>query len=171
MDNNKSKPPSPWRQSKAKDALRELLESDVDGRIHSMSAEDVYKLSPLFQVYKLNNFKTNLGNLKHAIADNNEAVRFDHQALDHDKARFSGNVATTTPRKHPRWETSAAKCLLERDIQESKHKDMKPKEFWESRPEFKKFPLEVFRGHIYQEEYAQKGRSYWMHKKKMKRQK
>jgi hypothetical protein len=48
---------------------------------------------------------------------------------------------------------------------------LKPKDLRQSKIEnYGKFPLGVFRSHIYQEKYAQTGRSYWMHKKEeMKR--
>jgi hypothetical protein len=165
-----SKPPPPWRHSKAKEVLQALLQSDLDGSIHAMDADDVYKLSPLFAPYKIGNFKTNLENLKSSIAGNAEAVRSDHQALRHDQHKLSSTFSTLTSRGYPRWETSAAKNMLARDIKEKKHQvaNATPNDLWKSRPEYQQFPLEVFRQHIYQEEYSQSGRSYWMHKKKLK---
>ena len=47
---------------------------------------------------------------------------------------------------------------------------MKPKPFQNTRPEYQAFDLEDFRKHIYQEEYAQSGRSYWLHKNQKKQE-
>ena len=80
-------------------------------------------------------------------------------------------MKTITPREYPRFDNSDAKKLLAKDVQENKHKEAQPIVFHQSRPEYLQFPLNVFRKHIYQEEYAQKGRSYWMHKKKVQQEK
>jgi SAP domain len=54
------------------------------------------------------------------------------------------------------------------DIKQMKHATTKPKEFQQSNAAYMMFPPHIFRKHIYQEEYAQVGRSYWMNKKKEK---
>jgi hypothetical protein len=46
---------------------------------------------------------------------------------------------------------------------------MNPKDLHQSQIDvYGLFPLGIFRRHIYQEEYAQSGRSYWMNKKQEK---
>jgi hypothetical protein len=165
--NANAKPPA-WRYSEAKDTLRKLLENDGDGTVHSMDPKDVYKLSPLFQLYKYSNFRTNLKSLKDSMKAENGIVNVDEQALAHDRTLIP--TKTMTVRGYPRWEGSDAKKLLRDDVKEKKHKNSKPAELRDTREEYKNFPLTVFRKHIYQEEYAQSGRSYWMHKKELKKQ-
>jgi hypothetical protein len=55
-----------------------------------------------------------------------------------------------------RWQGSPAETLLKIDIQNGKQLEMKPKELYNTQEEYQKFPLNVFRGHIYQEEKLQK---------------
>lgn len=52
---------------------------------------------------------------------------------------------------YPEWEGSEAQALLKEDMLEGKHTTMQPEELYESREEYKLFPLKVFRDHIYQE--------------------
>ena len=50
----------------------------------------------------------------------------------------------------PQWNGSDAQRLLEIDIDNKKHKELKPEELWESRAEYQEFLLSTFRDHIYQ---------------------
>ena len=43
---------------------------------------------------------------------------------------------------------------------------LEPKLFHNFRPEYKLFPLDVFRAHIYQERKARYMRAYWLYKKR-----
>jgi hypothetical protein len=167
-NSNEPEPP-PWRTSEAKKALVALLDNDVDGRIHNMSGDDVYRLSPLFQLYAKNNFKTNLRNLKDSHRKTLENVARHENALEHDRKIVPKK--TLTPRLYPRFDYSGAKKLLAEDVKQGKHKEVKPILFHQSRPEYQQFPLDVFRKHIYQEELAQNGRSYWMNKKNVEQAK
>ena len=49
------------------------------------------------------------------------------------------------------WHRSPAAKLLKKDVDEKKHKLVKPKQLWLSRTEYKAFDLDCFRKHIYQE--------------------
>ena len=51
----------------------------------------------------------------------------------------------------PRWEGSAAEALLKQDMDEGYHLAKRPFALYDSRPEYKVFDLDVFRGHIDQE--------------------
>jgi hypothetical protein len=44
-----------------------------------------------------------------------------------------------------------------------------PSVLWETRPEYKVFPLKVFRDHIYQEDRSKTGSSYWMNRSNKKK--
>lgn len=56
----------------------------------------------------------------------------------------------------PRWEGSKAQGLLRIDVAAKLHLNMKPKELYAARCEYREFDLSIFRGHIYQEERRQK---------------
>ncbi len=56
--------------------------------------------------------------------------------------------ATHTHAGYPQWAFSDAEELLKKDIDEGKHVGLKKKELWESRNEYKVFPLKVFRDHV-----------------------
>jgi hypothetical protein len=71
-----------------------------------------------------------------------------------------------------RWDDAGAKTKLREDIKNNVHKNIKPNQLRQSKIEaYGEFPLGVFRKHIYQEEYAQTGRSYWLQKKDEKKKK
>jgi hypothetical protein len=162
----KSTKTEPWRHSEAKAYLTALLQTDSDGEIHRMDPQDVFKMSDLFKPYEFHNFKTNLENLKETLKKGREMVQIDEEAFLKDQSVIPRK--TMTSGGYSPWNTSPAKTLLEQDVRENKHNGIKPRAFQLSRPEYQEFPLTVFRKHIYQEEYAQTGRSYWMHKKKLK---
>ena len=90
MPTNQLSPP-PWRSSKAKKLLQEDIVSNVVKP--EMDATTVFQMRPEFQLYKFANFKTNLKNLRDAIA--------------------SGKTAASKPTK---WGKSKAKDLLRHDI-------------------------------------------------------
>jgi hypothetical protein len=54
-------------------------------------------------------------------------------------------------RGEPEWDGSEAQEQLRKDMDEGKHTTMKPLLLYSSHEEYKKFPLAVFRKHIYQE--------------------
>ena len=49
-----------------------------------------------------------------------------------------------------------------------KANEMKPKDLWKSRNEYKEFPLDVFCGHVHQEKRAQQEVPYWIVKRNKK---
>jgi hypothetical protein len=159
------KPPD-WRYSEAKKELRKLLENDHDGFWHKVHPAELYQMSELFQQYEEEKFIEYLKNLKESVANEKKAVAFDEKALRMDWETIKPKNTNANGSK--RWDRSAAKQLLHEDVKKKVHKQKTPKQLWESRPEYKEFPLDVFRGHIYQEEYAQKGRSYWQWLKEQK---
>ncbi len=160
------KPPD-WRYSEAKKQLRVLLENDDDRFWHSMEPEELYQMSELFQQYEEEKFFEYLENLKAAVAKEKKAIVFDEKALAHDRKIYKPRDTNANGTK--RWDRSAAKQLLHQDVKEKRHVNKTPMQLWNSRDEYKDFDLATFRGHVYQEEYAQKGRSYWQWLKEEKR--
>ena len=164
--NNNSDPPA-WRDSDAKKELKKLLEDDVDGAWHRMDPTVLHQMSPLFSQYPKDRFVCNLKNLKASVAENKTAIAFDQAAYESDRSKFPVQIIGC--RGYKRWDISDAKPALRLDVQNGNHTRCKPKELQKTREEYQDFPLKVFRKHIIQEEYAQKGRSYWMHKKEQKK--
>ncbi|CAJ1960066.1 unnamed protein product [Cylindrotheca closterium] len=61
-----------------------------------------------------------------------------------------------------------AEASLRVDVQNGKHKDMKPKMLHQQRDEYKAFDLKPFWAHIYQETRRNKDSAYWLGRKKKK---
>ena len=89
-----------------------------------------------------------------------------------DVASFGHDIAKVLVMRPPDAKTpyhrSAARPLLEKDVAEGKHKQMKPKELYQTRPEYQMdFTLEEFRKHVYQEADAiPKRKARWEANKK-----
>ncbi|CAJ1957371.1 unnamed protein product [Cylindrotheca closterium] len=66
------------------------------------------------------------------------------------------------------WHGSPAEAFLRVDVENGKHKDMKPKMLLQQRNEYKAFDLKTFRGHIYQETRRNKDSAYMLVKKEKK---
>jgi len=64
------------------------------------------------------------------------------------------------------WHKSEAKTLLKKDIDDGKHKEMKPEVLHGTREEYQAFPLKTFRNHIYQEVDSRAKRAHRYAKKK-----
>lgn len=70
-----------------------------------------------------------------------------------------------TRRNYPFWNQHPAAALLCEDERNGTARSMKPQELWNSRTEYKDFPLSVFRKHIYQERMKQLAAPFWQHKR------
>jgi hypothetical protein len=70
---------------------------------------------------------------------------------------YGGDSDSGRDRGEPRWEGSEAVRLLRLDMDEGKHHTMRPRDLYQTRPQYyEKYPLTVFRGHIDQEERRRK---------------
>jgi hypothetical protein len=165
-------PPSPWRNSHAKQLLKEDI---VAGRVtSSMPAKEVYAMRPKwYKAYKFQNFKSNLENLhKRTSKDQNRASE-DLSAFLHDmQIPRPQAVAPAAAVAYPRWQDSEAEKLLKNDLEAGMGtSSIKPEQLWNSREEYQAFPLTVFRKHIQQELRAELATGYWLNKKKEKEKK
>lgn len=93
-------------------------------------------------------------------------ARAEEDELDLANDRFFHPWSTVNYRGEPEWAGSDAETLLEIDVQEGKSRLMAPDKLHKSRLQYQEFPLEVFRGHIYQEEQTQKWKKQWVNGKK-----
>jgi hypothetical protein len=152
-----------WAFSKAKHLLRDAIITGAVKRGDDASA--VQQSNPEYAKWPLKNFKTNMNNLLDAIA-------LDYKRMSEDSIAYGNDLAIIMEyrRKNPLaqipWHKSEAKALLEKDMNDSKHIEMDPRELHASRPEYKAFSLHVFRGHIYQNQKKQRNKTSRFQKKK-----
>ena len=153
------KTPNPWFKAKRllhEDYLNDFVQDDT-------SINEVYHLRSEYEACEFKKFKTNYTNLMKRIKkDEDRAVR-DLVAYFHDIKLYEIAKYDDT-----QWHGSAAESFLKEDIQKGLIKEMKPKILYETREEYKKFELKVFRKHIYQETRNLRDSNYWLVKKKKK---
>lgn len=162
-----------WKKSEAKRLLIRLINDD-NSWVHRMSPEDIYKSNPMFENYPLPKFKEYLKCLQKGAADLKEIVGVNEQEIWQELIAFPREEMTD--RGYPFWDTHPARALLENDIKDREadaddgdaDDGMKPKQLWESREEYKEFPLSVFRGHIYQERRRQREEPGYVHRRNQK---
>jgi hypothetical protein len=132
---------------------------------NDMEPMDVYHQRPEFADFEYARFRDRLRELRRQIIDKNDSATSDSAALARDRQIYP--KATHNHRDEPRWEGSEAARLLGLDMDEDKHKSMKPMELYNSREEYyDNYKLLVFRKHIDQEERRRKFLVYWASKNK-----
>jgi hypothetical protein len=158
---------TPWGESDAK----KILELDILVGVVTEDSDPlaVYQSHDAFQDYKLKNFKANLKRLIKTLRNKEERSIFDAEAVKHDTELFPR--AELTLRGYPFWDTSEAKVLLASDVEDGIDAEMKPFDLWEMRPEYKAFPLHIFRKHIYQERRRHKQSLFCLIKEEKKKNK
>jgi len=143
----------------------ELREGILAGRYPgTMTAESIYGSSLLFRQYKWENFKTNLANLRAALAREISRASVDAVNLAADRQHYP--PVTTAAQGYPIWAGSEAELLLKQDVDNNLHLTSKPKQLRLSRSEYQEWPLPVFRDHITQEIRKRKTQAYWLHRDK-----
>lgn len=155
---------SPNNVSKAYDLLFSLHMNPTTFRsIDQMSAEEIWKSSPLFQQYELNKFKEHLKKMSKRTKDRKHLIQQEHDAFLADMLAIPPKSLTS--RGYPFWYTHPACDLLEEDEIGGNTVTMKPKELWKSRKEYQDFPLDIFRKHIYQLRTKRLAAPYWQFKR------
>jgi hypothetical protein len=152
-----------WKDSEGKRLLREDIISGVVPA--SMAANDVYDMRPEYKKWTYRNFQTNLRNLRKALATSYARMLSDCDAYGHDRSLLTTLQAGKNPNDIP-WHKSEAKNLLKKDINDGRHKEMKPEVLHGTREEYQAFPLKTFRNHIYQEVDSRAKRAHRYAKKK-----
>jgi hypothetical protein len=147
----KNKKKKKWATSEAKRLLRDSIIAGIVKR--GDKAVEVHKSNPEYQKWDIANFKTNMKNLIEAIALDYKRMAEDCRGYGHDLevlTEYRRNNPTIQEHITP-WHKSIAKKLLEDDMNNNKHLEMQPIELYETRLEYREFPLKLFRNHIYQE--------------------
>ena len=160
-----------WQKSDAKKLLlQDLRSGEIPLDSESMTPRDAFFQRPEFAEFGgYENFPSRLRSARQHIACKNDRAASDCAALAHDRKIYP--KPDNNHRGEPRWEGSEAERLLRNDMDEDKHKQMKPELLYNAREEYyKNYPLKVFREHIYQEEKRRKFLAqYGSHKKGMNR--
>jgi hypothetical protein len=145
-----------WKGSKAKRLLiSELVKGTIPLKNEEMSSRDVYMSYVEFTEFSFDKFQRNLGSLRKKIREKKRMAHEENAALKHDLDLYPPKERDV--RGVPRWAGSAAKEALAVDIDNERHKQMKPKELWSSHSVYKDNYLnKVLRKHIPQEVRCQK---------------
>jgi len=160
-------PVSPWKNSRAKAQLAEMLK-DRTSNVRTISVDAVWESNPLFRQYPWPRFKQNFKSLKKKIDDEAAAIAFDQRSYEHEQEKFPRNA--TTMRGQPFWNGHPAESLMEADVKQGIISGMKPKAVRQSRPEYQEFDLPTLRNHIYKEKTKQTQKPYWQMKRNKKGQ-
>ena len=131
--------------------------------ISQMSAEEIWKSSPLFQQYTLIEFKRHLKKMSKRTMTRKHLIKLEHNAFIADMITLPPNSIKS--RGYPFWHTHPACELLEKDEMSGKTALMKPQDLWKSKTEYQDFPLTVFRKHIYQLRTKRLAAPYWQCKR------
>ena len=152
-----------WKDSKAKALLRSgILSGEITD---TMTPKEVFNLHPEEHgKWNYRNWSASLSRLRNAIAREKSRMTQNLVAYAHDIAVVKSRRRETD---QVPWHRSPAYRLLKQDIDEGKHKKMRPRDLYRSRPEyFEHFELKVFRKHVYQEVDSRPKRAIRFEKKK-----
>jgi hypothetical protein len=153
-------PPTLWIKSEAKEILKKDI---IDGIVNdTMDARYVYLMHEEYKEYDFKKFQNNFRSLKKVIKKHIHRAQDDDACLKHDLVDHHRNDVTSGG--FPFWDTSNARVLLKKDIDEGLHNQMRPMELWQSRNEYQEFTLKKFRDHVTQESRRRKQNAYWLHK-------
>ena len=115
-----------------------------------------------FWQFKYENFTNNLRNLKEVVMKSKGRQVVDAAGFENDRRLFPPTINSL--RGYPHWPDCDADNFLKHDLDDNMDEVLEPKLFHNFRPEYKLFPLDVFRAHIYQERRARYMRAYWLYK-------
>lgn len=146
----------PWGDSYVRELLLADLKEGVIPKTHQphiMDTREIFLSRPEYKLYGFKNFYSRLSALRdHLYASSTQASK-DSEAF----RIFVKNYPPkdTCSRGYPHWEGSKAQKQLKIDVANGEHKKehVTPMIMWghEARPEYREFPQDVFRDHLYQE--------------------
>ena len=153
----------PWKDSRARRLLEEdLISGEIPLDPEEMDARTAYY--PEFADHTYEQFRDRLRDARaRGLKDKSHAIS-DEAVMEQDGLLYPKR--THNDRGVPRWDGSDAQRLLKQDFNEGNHL-VEPKVLHQSREEYKKFPLQVFRGHIDQEKRLRK----WFSEREKKQKK
>jgi len=139
-----------WDNSKGRKLLCEdLKHKRIPLDVNQMSWEEAFCQRPEFADFDgARLFEGRLETARKFVSHQTEKGASEAAALALDRLIYP--EPATNSRGEPRWEGSNAEKLLNKDIDDKKHEQMKPKQMQASRVEHQAHPLDVFRGKIRQ---------------------
>ena len=149
-----------WRYSEAKKLLKNSIIKGLLDNVDPLGPRfvyDIFMYLPDFHEENYNDydaFTRRYRDLKKSIDNKRERSALEEQALAHDRAIYP--VRPVDCRGIPRWDGSEAQKSLRADMDAKKHLEMKPSHLRVTNDEYKRFPLDCFRGHIDQEKEYRK---------------
>lgn len=163
----------PWKtgnkMSKACAFLFKLFMDRTNG-VQNMEKEKLWRSHKSFQDYPLNDFKGYVDKIAEKTDVRRRLVQEEEEAFR--VYAISNPRRELTDRNIPFWDTHSANKLLEEDVADGAVNTMaSKKELWQSRDEYQKFPLDVFRYHFYQEQRKQLAGRYWQQARNITAQK
>lgn len=126
----------------AEDIINEEITLDTD-------PDEAFWYRPEYCVTDRTKFNRRLYSLLDQISEAQGRANRDEEALIHDLGLFPR--PKTNHRGEPRWEGSAAESWLRIDVQNGVDKPLTAEELRATRLAYRRFPVDVFRGHIHQE--------------------
>ena len=149
---------------------KKLEEGLIPAAVHPVGPRELWGQHQEFHAFwTYNKFCDYLSAQRCRIRSNDKQGDRDFGAFQHDRAIFPVKMVGEYGR--PRWRGSDAERLLKIDIDQGRHKTMKPKEMFEHCPENLPFGLKCYRDHIHQEIKSQKFYSYIKHQQQKKEDK
>ena len=119
-----------------------------------ITPEEVWESSDWFKKYPKHRFVDNLKRLKKSIESHGKVIEEDVRLIQTELAAL--NLSEHTKRGYPHWHTHPARKLLTEDLKSGRNTGVKPQAFQSTRTEYKEFPPDIFRKHIYQENRKQR---------------
>jgi hypothetical protein len=143
-----------WETSKAKKLLMDDIKSNTVTA--DMRPKEVQKMRNEYAAINYNLFSSRLRNLRKQITTQQERSENNKKAHDHDRKLYPIGLFDSSGL--PRWHGSSAAVLLKEDLLAGRYTIGQPKVLYQSRAEYQRFPLTVFRRHIHQQIKTEK---YW----------
>jgi len=118
--------------------------------VSAQAAWAVYKNLPEFDGVCFKQFDARLKDHRRAVEKKTQQSIWEEEAYQHD-CLLHPRDNTHDRRGKLIFDRSPAKELLRQDIKDGAYPLLSPMELWNTRPQYKLFDLNVFRGRIYQE--------------------
>ncbi len=151
-----------WLGSKARSLLLKAL-MDKKSYVHNKTDQEIYDSHKSFKEFEPIYFQSCLTKLRKKAETNLRIIAEEEAAYEKDCNAHPR--AELCSRGYPHWQYHPADKMLREDVKSGLANTKRPLDLWQSRDEYQDFPLDVFRGHIYQESRAQREANYWVPKR------
>lgn len=145
------------RQQLRKDLAKGFIQLNADPKL-------AWQSRAIYNVMDFDLWKSRYKGMQKMVKESLERAADDAHDLYHDRMLHPQQQFNSLGL--PEWNQHEAKELLEIDMDDDKHKQMTPEAIYLSRLQYQDFTLDIFRGHIYQEEQTRKWRKQWVDGKK-----